>query len=134
MILFVMASLYAVFTQSLETTLDRGIIISHFEVFAAFVLPLVMAVIIQSNWSRGLQATATFVVAMLVVFAKEVLSGNLMDVPDPILQFIASSLVVFTLTIPAYYGLWKPTGIASGVESATNLTDKGRRAAALKYE
>ena len=57
--------------QAVETVtdqLDRATLIENWQVISALLLPLLMAVIIQSGWSRGVQATATMTVALVWTF------------------------------------------------------------------
>jgi hypothetical protein len=81
-----------------------------------FFLPLILAIPIQTNWkpfaktlfSVGAYAAAGAVVAL----AAGQLNGK---------TFWQSTLLVLTLGVVGYQGVWKPTKIADGIEKQTNF-------------
>lgn len=98
-------------------TLDHSTPIQNWQVVSAFLLPLVMAVIIQSHWSKGLQAAATMAVSMLWTLVYQLLSDQSIVVPELVIR----GLELFALTIPMYVGLWKNTGVPQAIEAKTTL-------------
>lgn len=102
--------------NDVATGLDKATPIENWQVISALILPLIMAVIIQSSWSRGLQATATMVVALVWTFVYQILTDQSMVIPE----IVVRGLELFALAIPFYYGLYKPTGIAPKIEAATS--------------
>lgn len=107
---------------------DAPAILENWKIISAFLLPLAMAVIIQSNWGRGFQALATFLVALIITVVKYAIEGGFAGVGDGG-GVIVSAMTIFALAIPNYYGLWKPLGIAPAIEQATNVTAAGKLAA-----
>jgi VIT1/CCC1 family predicted Fe2+/Mn2+ transporter len=81
-----------------------------------FFLPLVMSVIIQTGWSKRLQASLLFVVVLLVSLGTLYFTGQLEGK-----TLITNVLYTFVTAIAAYHGLWKPTQIAPAIESVTNV-------------
>lgn len=110
---------------------DAPALLENWKIISAFLLPLAMGFIIQSNWGRGFQALATFAVSLVWTVIKYAIEGGFAGVTAE--NVIPSAMTIFALTIPFYYGLWKPTGVPQAIEEATNVTDAGKRAAALKY-
>lgn len=80
------------------------------------VMPLVVATVIQSKWPGWLKGIAvilsTLGVAVVDTFTTGQLTGK---------TFLENAVIIFTAAIAAYTMFWKPTGIASKVESVTNL-------------
>lgn len=113
--------------NNLGDTLLQANPLENWEVISAFLLPLVMAVIIQSNWSRKLQSLATFGVALLWTVIVEALRGNFGNVGAD--DIVTTTLKLFALSIPFYYGLWKPLQIAPGIEARTNFSGPAAKAA-----
>lgn len=78
------------------------------------VLPLIIAVIQKQHWRNAIRVAVAvfvcFVAAVITSYTKGTL--NLHD--------LATSLfIIFTLTKTTYLGVWKPSGIAPAIESAT---------------
>lgn len=88
-------------------------------------LPNVIAIVVQPHWRgevRGLVAFAVCVVAGLVVAT---LQGDLGDGRD-----LATSVVAVLITSQVLYQtLWRPSGIAPGIESGTSLRPEQTRLA-----
>lgn len=102
--------------NDLTADLDTPSPIENWQVVSAFLLPLLMAVIIQTGWSRGLQATATMVVALVWTLIYQLLGDHSIIIPEVVIR----GLQVFALAIPFYYGIWKPSGVAPKIEAATS--------------
>jgi hypothetical protein len=109
---------------------DAPVMLENWKIISAFLLPLVMGVIIQSNWSRALQALSTFVVSVIWTVIKHGIEGGFSGLGES--DIIPTAMTIFALTIPFYYGLWQPTGIAKSIEHATNITEGAKRVAAME--
>jgi hypothetical protein len=83
-------------------------------VIAGFLGPLALAVIIQTGWSRQIQAFLAFLYSAAISVVTTALESNL-----SFENWLTSLFVVFTATISAYYGFWKPTSIAPQIEANT---------------
>jgi VIT1/CCC1 family predicted Fe2+/Mn2+ transporter len=83
-----------------------------------FFLPIVIAFIIQTGWSQRLQAVAAFAVAAVAAAGTVYFQGELTGK-----RFIEAGLLILVTAIATYKGFWKPTGIAPGIETKTNLND-----------
>lgn len=114
--------------QAGENFADRPTPLENWQVLSALILPLVMAFIIQSHWSRGAQAVATMAVSLVWTFIAKTLSDDTIVIP----QMIVQALELFALTIPMYYGVWKPLQVTQKIEAATNFTEEGKTAARLR--
>jgi len=77
-------------------------------------LPLLIAVIQRQNWRNSFRVVvgvaACAVAAVVVSYTKGTL--NLHDLAT-------SGFIIFTLTKTTYLAVWKPSGIAPTIESAT---------------
>lgn len=81
----------------------------------AFLLPPILAVVMQAKWSTQARACVAFVVCLLVAVAIAYVHGNL-DGPDVVQKF----LVVLTVAQATYQGFWRPSGVAPAIENATS--------------
>ena len=97
--------------------LDRMAALENWQVITGFLLPLLMAAIIQSSWSRGLKSLATMVASLIITGVARALQSEAVVVPELVIQ----GLELFALTIPFYLGVWKPTEVAPKIEAATNF-------------
>jgi lysylphosphatidylglycerol synthetase-like protein (DUF2156 family) len=80
------------------------------------VMPLIVALITQTHWERCTQALTAVAVCVVVGVGTCYFNGAL-DVRD----LAASILRIFIAAIAAYYGFWKPTGIAPRLQAATTI-------------
>lgn len=80
-----------------------------------FFSPLVIAVIQQSRWSARRQSVTAFVFYLIVATVTAYLNGIFTTV-----GLVTAVLVVFVVASTAYKNLWKPTGAAPAIESATS--------------
>ncbi|UUG69985.1 membrane protein [Arthrobacter phage Bauer] len=85
----------------------------------SFVLPPVISVIQQSRWSARVQSVVAFVVYLIVAAVWALLNGIFTAA-----SFVVAALVVFVIAGNSYKLLWKPTGIAAAIETATPIADK----------
>lgn len=88
--------------------LDHVVILQNWQIVLAFILPIIVALIVQSHWEARVQAVVAFVVAFFATALTQYFTGNLKDWNAG--SLIPNFLFVFSLTIPFYYGFWKPTG------------------------
>jgi TRAP-type C4-dicarboxylate transport system permease large subunit len=99
-----------------DDQLENNINYENWELIVAFVTPLIVSVLVQSGWNQRTQAIVAFVAALVITFIGTWLQGDL-EVDD----WLGSTLKVFPVAIAFYYGLWKPTGIAGGIQTKTDL-------------
>lgn len=83
-------------------------------VFVGAVLPLALAVIIRLNWSAEAKALFslgfTVIVGWVVAWAVDI---------DSLDGTVLTMVAVYVLCQIAYFGLWKPTGVAGQLERVT---------------
>jgi hypothetical protein len=90
-----------------------------------FFSPLVIAVIQQSRWSPRRQA----IVAFLFYVAVATVTAYLMGIFNTA-GIIVAVLVIFITAGNSYKLLWKPTGVAPAIQSATPIgSNQGRHEA-----
>jgi hypothetical protein len=90
--------------------------IQNWELALAFVNPLILAAVIRLGWSHGQKAVAAFAWCLFAT----AIGTWLRDGYDVLsTDWLSSALKVFVATIPFYYGLWKPTGVAPAIERRT---------------
>lgn len=82
-----------------------------------FVLPPVLAVIQQTSWSNRLRA----VVAFLACLAAGTGTVFLQQEDISWTEWVSTTLLVLVTAIATYQSFWKPTGIAPGIETKTNV-------------
>lgn len=80
-----------------------------------FAAPLLVAVVQRPGWSEGLRALVTAGFSVVAGTGTVWLTGS-MDGRS----VISSILLVLVTSIAAYKGLWKPTGVAPKIETATS--------------
>lgn len=81
-----------------------------------FFLPLAIAVVIQQSWPSNAKAATAFGCCLLASIGTAYF-GGLLDYTDVARCF----LVVFTLAVSSYIGLWKPSGVAPTIERVTSI-------------
>ena len=87
-----------------------------------FVLPPVLAVVIQSGWSKQLQGIAAFLACLVASAGTVWFRGDFGDGADMATAF----LLVFTSAIGTYRLYWVPSGITDAIERSTNLSPANR--------
>jgi hypothetical protein len=82
-----------------------------------FVLPPVIAIIVQEKWKPGLKAIVAFGACLLSAVGTVYLQG-----PDTftLSRWVTASLTTLTVAIATYHGLWRPTGTAPAIEHSTS--------------
>lgn len=93
--------------------------LQNWEVISAFLLPLAISAIIRRGWNDGQKAVAAFLIALLWTVVGLVVKGELTWEYVSIETIGVTALKIVALTIPFYYGFWKPTGVAPKIEAAT---------------
>ena len=81
-----------------------------------FLLPPVLSVLQQTNWSDRLRAVIAFLACLLAGAGVAYFQGELTGK-----RFVTASLVVLVTAVATYRNFWKPTGISPGIETKTNL-------------
>lgn len=81
-----------------------------------FIMPVVLSVIIQSRWPEWAKSVVAFAACLIAGYGTAYFAGNLTNV-----DIITGALVVFTVAISTYYGLWKPSGVAPAIRRATDV-------------
>jgi hypothetical protein len=81
----------------------------------AFFAPLAISVIQQSKWSERTQSLVAFGFYFVVALVSTFLAGML-DLGN----LVRALLLVFLVASVSYKTLWKPTGVAPAIESATS--------------
>lgn len=90
--------------------------LGQWNIFVGFLFPLVAAVLKQTGWSTRVNAVVSFVAAAIAAFVTTANAGQLS------LQHWAESLIlVYTVAVAAYSGLWKPTGADGAIKDATSF-------------
>lgn len=125
---FLLLSMGSTLANDGSLHLDKPTPIENWQVLAGIGLPLVLSVIMQSNWSRPTQSAVSVGASLLVSLVAVLLQDESIIIPDIIIR----GLEVFAFTIVSYYGVYKPTKIAPTLEAKTNVTEAGRRAARAK--
>lgn len=85
-----------------------------------FLAPPVIAIIQQSKWSNRVRAVVTFLLALVAGAGTAYFQGDLTGK-----RFVEAAMIVFVAAIAAFYGFWKPTGVAPKVEETTDLGPSG---------
>lgn len=107
----------AVLADGMPTSLERTAPVLRWELGGGFFLPLLIAVILQSNWSRQ---GRTLVGAAVVIIAS--LIGLLLDDRFTWGRWVEASIIVMVVTIVSLYGFWHPLTITPRLERATTIT------------
>lgn len=81
-----------------------------------FGMPIILSVLIQSRWPEWAKSLVAFVACLVAGYGTAYFAGNL-DGRD----WVSGALVVFTVAIASYYGLWKPSGIAPAIRRITDI-------------
>ena len=83
-----------------------------------FLLPLLLAVIQQTHWSRGVQSIVAAVACVIAAVITAAVNGDL----DPH-SLVTSLTVIYTLSQVTYRNFWKPTGVAPKIEANTTVNN-----------
>lgn len=91
------------------------------------VLPLIVAIVVQSQWGRPMQA----IVCVLLCIVAGAVTCYLNDSLNPA-DVAGSVLRVFVAAITSYYGFWRPLNIAPTIEAHTTIDHTARHLAINK--
>ena len=95
------------------------------------IIPLVTGLVTKSNASSQVKALVTTALSVLTaVIANLATADGNYDWKG----FLSAFLVAFVPAIATYYGLWKPTGVAGSVQSATSGVGIGGSTPAVTHE
>ena len=83
---------------------------------SSIVAPLVSMLINRPQWSRGVRQGIAALVAIIVAIGVLILTGGF----ESLAQGATTVLLVLGLSTVAYETIWKPTGVATKVETATS--------------
>jgi hypothetical protein len=83
----------------------------------AFVIPLVLAFLVQSKWSARVKAIVFFAVSVVAAGGTAYFQGDLTGK-----RWLDSAIVILVAAAAFYHGFWKPAGVAPALEEKTNLT------------
>lgn len=81
-----------------------------------FFMPPVQAIIQQTHWSSQLRAGINFAACAVAGAGVAYFQGDLTG-----RRFVEAGLTVLVTTIAVYKGTWQPSGVAPGIEKATNV-------------
>lgn len=81
-----------------------------------FLLPPVLALLMQSKWPTQLQAVVAFAACAVAGAGTAYFQGDLTG-----RRFVEAGLVVLVASIATYHGFWKPTKVAPAIEEKTSL-------------
>lgn len=85
-------------------------------------LPNLIAVLNQVHWPSWLKAIVAFAACCIAAVAVTAAKGTLTAQ-----DWVGSAIVVFTVARASYAGLWKPTGVADKIETATSSNSLSTR-------
>lgn len=93
-------------------TVDVGLL----SLFVGVLLPNIIAIVVQPAWRPQLKGLVTFALCVGAAFCTAALQGEWNDVED-----IGTAITAVLLSSQLMYrSLWKPSGIAESIESATS--------------
>lgn len=93
--------------------------LENWQMILAFVLPGIIAFIVQAHWPRWAKSLTMFATSLVAVLITMYLNGELNDVSTA--TFVTKFLVVVVATIAFYNGIWKPTQVAPKIEYETTV-------------
>lgn len=85
--------------------------LQNWQMILAFLLPLIIQVLTSRNWSGSVKALAAFAISTVCTVGTMALTNQFTGDFD----VITKALQVFALTIPFYYGFWKPMGTTDAI-------------------
>jgi amino acid transporter len=91
-------------------------VIQMWSLLIGAVLPPLLAVVQQPKWPDWLRALVTLLVCVVVGLGNVYLNGDLTHATS----VVEAILLVLVAALSTYKGLWKPTGVADKIESATS--------------
>lgn len=89
------------------------------DLIIGFVMPLVVAVLVQTHWDQRAQAVAMFICCLVAVALEHLFILHDFTLGEGLFR---SLLIVMVATIAFYKGWWKPLGTAPMIEQKTTIT------------
>jgi len=89
-------------------------------IIVAFFFPLVMAFLKQDGWSQRVNSILSAIVAAIAAVVTTAADGNL-----SFAHWGESFVLIFTVAVAAYHGLWKPSGVEPAIQTATSVVRGG---------
>lgn len=87
-----------------------------YSLLVGFLLPPVLSIVQQSDWSDRLRAAVAFAACLLAGAGVAYFQGDLTGK-----RFVSGALIVLVTGLTTYRNFWKPTGISPGIEAKTNV-------------
>lgn len=91
--------------------------LAYWSMIVAFFIPIVVSVVTQSNWASKAKAIVFFVVSVVAAAGTAYFQGDLTG-----RNFVESALLILAAATSFYKGIFKPTGLAERIESATDVS------------
>ena len=91
--------------------------IDQWTLVLGFLMPLLVSVIVQRHWPRGLKAVVAALTCLTAAVIQLALKNEL-----ELSNLGTSVLSILALSITFFKGFWGPIGITGLIESATNIT------------
>lgn len=92
---------------------------SALAIIVAALLPNLIAVILQRQWSERAKSIATFVICMVAAAVTSVFSDTI-DLRDPGFDWVAWAGGIYVIATNTYARFWKPIGLAPAIETKTS--------------
>lgn len=99
--------------------------LQFYSALVGLLLPLGSAIVIQRNWASQVKAVVQALLAFVAAVVLTYTEGNLDG--DHLRQLFMAFVIVAVPAIAAYYGFYKPTGVAPAIENATSPGDSEPR-------
>jgi hypothetical protein len=87
-----------------------------YSLLVGFVLPPLLAILMQAHFSQKLRAGLAFVACVIAGAGVAFFQGDLTGK-----RLVSGALIVLTTGLATYRNFWKPTGIAPAIENATTF-------------
>lgn len=85
------------------------------QILVSMILPLVVGIVVKQVAQPAVRSITLALLSAITAIATAGLSAN----GEIGTSTIAEAVVTFIIAVGTYYGLWKPTGIADGVNNST---------------
>jgi len=83
----------------------------------AFIIPLLMALLKQTQWPAHVKAALFFGVSLIAAGGTAYFQGELTGK-----RWLDSALIIVPAAAAFYHGFWKPVGIAPKLEEVTTIS------------
>ena len=90
--------------------------LAQWSAIVAFVIPLVMALLNQTQWAAHIKAALFFAVSLVAAGGTAYFQGDLTGK-----RWLDSALIIVPAAAAFYHGFWKPVGIAPKLEEITTV-------------